>query len=90
VILEAGDRFGGQVRTTRERGFLIEEGADGFTPEQPGVRALLSDLRLEDEIIAPESLPNLVLDVPSRHRCLSSSTVPPLTLRGRMATLVRR
>lgn len=91
VVLEAGDRFGGQVRTTRERGFLIEEGADGFTTEQPGVRALLSDLRLEDEIIAPESLPNLVLEVPNRLRSDASPppTVPPLTLRSGMAALVQ-
>ena len=92
VLLEAGDRFGGQVRTTRERGFLIEEGADGFTPEQSGVLALLRDLRLDDEIIAPESLPSLVLDVPGRLRDGASPapTVSPLTLRHGMATLVQR
>lgn len=91
VVLEAGDRFGGQVRTTRERGFLIEEGADGFTPEQSGCRALLHDLRLDDEIIAPEPLPHLVLDVPGRLRDAPAPppTVSPLTLRSGMATLVQ-
>ena len=41
VLLEAGDRFGGQVRTTRERGFLVEEGADGFGPGDEEIRGLI-------------------------------------------------
>jgi protoporphyrinogen oxidase len=91
VVLEAGDRFGGQIRTTRERGFLIEEGAEGFTPAQSGVRGLLRDLRLEDEVIAPDPLPDLVLDVPGCVHPESTPlpTVPPLTLRSGMAALVQ-
>ena len=91
VLLEAGDRFGGQIRTTRERGFLIEEGADGFTHAQSSLRALLRDLHLDEEIIAPEPLPNLVLAVPGCLRPDASlpPTVPPLTLRGGMAMLVQ-
>ena len=90
VLIEAGDRFGGQVRTTRERGFLIEEGADGFGPEQPGIRALLRDLHLDDEIIIPDPLPGLVLEGPDRLRTGTSptTTVPPTTLRSGMATLI--
>lgn len=91
VIIEAGDRFGGQVRTTRERGFLIEEGADGFTPAQTGTRGLLRDLRLEEEVIAPDPLPTLVLDMPGalREHKEPQPTMPPLTLRDGMATLVQ-
>jgi oxygen-dependent protoporphyrinogen oxidase len=91
VMLEAGDRFGGQVRTTRERGFLIEEGADGFTPAQTAFRGLVHDLRLEDEIVSPDPLPSLILDVPGRLREGSPppTTVAPLTLRNGMASLVQ-
>lgn len=90
VLLEAGDRFGGQVRTTRERGFLIEEGADGFGPDQPRVRALLRDLHLDDEIITPDRLPALVLEGPDRLRegISQATTAPPTTLRSGMATLI--
>jgi protoporphyrinogen/coproporphyrinogen III oxidase len=91
VVLEAGDRFGGQIRTTRERGFLIEEGADGFAPDQAGIRGVLRDLRLEDEVIAPDQLPNLILDVPGylRETATLPPTVSPLTLRSGMAVLVQ-
>lgn len=91
VVLEAGDRFGGQIRTTRERGFLIEEGADGFGPDQPAVHGLIRDLRLDDEIVAPERLPTLVLERPGSLREDSSPvpTTPPTTLRNGMATLIQ-
>lgn len=91
VVLEAGDRFGGQVRTTRERGFLIEEGADGFTPEHTGLRGLLRDLRLEDEVIGPDTLPRLIFDVPGclREAADPPTTMAPLTLRSGMAALVQ-
>lgn len=91
VVLEAADRFGGQIRTTRERGFLIEEGVDGFAPDQPTLRGLLRDLRLEDDIVVPEDLPSLVLELPGalREDTARIRTVPPMTLRGGMASVVQ-
>jgi protoporphyrinogen oxidase len=91
VVLEAGDRFGGQVRTTRERGFLVEEGADGFAPEQAGLFGLVRDLRLDEDVVAPESLPRLILDPNGRLQAegCQPRAVPAATLRGGMAKLVQ-
>jgi oxygen-dependent protoporphyrinogen oxidase len=93
VLLEAGDRLGGQIRTTRERGFLVEEGADGFAPTQESFHRLVNDLRLEDQIVAPESLPTLVLESPDSLRPATPveelpSAAPARTLRSGMAEVV--
>ncbi|HET7038967.1 MAG TPA: FAD-dependent oxidoreductase [Gemmatimonadales bacterium] len=92
VLLEAADRFGGQVRTTRERGFLVEEGADGFDPGDQEVRTLIEQLRLSNDLVAPQLLPTLVLERNNGKRALgpattTSTAVPPLTLRAGMGAL---
>lgn len=92
VLLEAADRFGGQVRTTRERGFLVEEGADGFDPGDRELRGLIEQLRLANDLIAPQSLPTLVLERSNGKRALgpapaAGTAVPPLTLRAGMGAL---
>lgn len=94
VVLEGGDRFGGQVRTTRERGFVVEEGADGFEPGHGELRALLEQLRLTDELVAPQLLPTLVLErLNGAHTFVqgpaAEAAVPPLTLRPGMGGLPR-
>jgi oxygen-dependent protoporphyrinogen oxidase len=94
VLLEAGDRFGGQVRTTRERGFLVEEGADGFGPGDEALRDLIEQLRLGTDLVAPQLLPTLVLERKNGKRALGAATaagtaVPPLTLRPGMGALAR-
>jgi oxygen-dependent protoporphyrinogen oxidase len=63
VLLEAGDRYGGQIRTTRDRGFLIEEGADGFGPDEaPTLMEWVRELRLAEEVIdAPPIAPQATL-----------------------------
>lgn len=90
VLLEAGDRFGGQIRTTRDRGFLIEEGVEGFEPSAaPALLTLIRDLRLGDEIIAPERLPSLVLSADGlRPPALATVVVPSATMQGGMASIV--
>jgi len=90
VLLEAGDRFGGQIRTTRDRGFLIEEGADGFDPnESPALLALLRDLRLSDEVVTPEALPSLVLRADGSHDPRPGLPIaPPATMQGGMASII--
>jgi oxygen-dependent protoporphyrinogen oxidase len=90
VLLEAGDRFGGQIRTTRDRGFLIEEGADGFEPDaSPALLTLLRDHRLGDEIVAPERLPALVLRPDGLHDPSPGMPIaPPATMQGGMASIV--
>jgi len=95
TLLEAGDRFGGQVRTTRERGFLVEEGADGFAPEQLALRGLVRDLRLDDELLIPEDLPTLVLERRNGSRAFRTPPEPvagavsAITMRHGMSALVR-
>jgi oxygen-dependent protoporphyrinogen oxidase len=94
VLLEASDRFGGQVRTTRERGFLVEEGADGFGPGDEELRGLIEQLRLTPDLVAPQLLPTLVLEQKNGKRALGSAAaagtaVPPLTLRAGMGALAR-
>lgn len=91
MVLEAGDRFGGQVRTTAERGFCIEEGADGFDRAQPSVHALLHDLRLDADIVTPAALPTLVLQ-PSgtlRDEQTRAHAAPAVTLRTGMAAVIQ-
>jgi len=93
VLLEAGDRLGGQIRTTHERGFLVEEGADGFAPAQETLHRLMHDLRIHERIVVPEALPTLVLEAPDDLRPAAPvedlpSAAPVKTLRGGMAELV--
>jgi protoporphyrinogen/coproporphyrinogen III oxidase len=89
VVLEAGDRFGGQIRTTRDRGFLIEEGAEGFEPAtSPSLLGLIRDLRLTDEIAAPERLPSLLLSPEGlRGPRPGEPVAPSATMQGGMATI---
>jgi protoporphyrinogen oxidase len=95
TVLEAGDRFGGQVRTTLDRGFVVEEGADGFDPMSTALRTLIRDLRLADDVLVPESLPTLLLERVNGSRALRparevpEAAAPPATLRGGMFSLVR-
>jgi oxygen-dependent protoporphyrinogen oxidase len=51
VLLEAGDRLGGTIRTVREGGFTIETGPDSFITERPWARALCDRLGLAGELV---------------------------------------
>lgn len=89
VLLEAGDRFGGQVRTTRERGFLIEEGSDGCHADQPGLLRTLRDLRLDTDLVVPDGLPSLILERGGelKEARPPATALPTTTLREGMASL---
>jgi protoporphyrinogen/coproporphyrinogen III oxidase len=50
VVLEAGDRPGGNVRTDRTEGFLIEEGPNGFLDNVPATLELVRRLGLEGQL----------------------------------------
>jgi len=90
VLLEAGDRYGGQIRTTRDRGFLIEEGADGFDPgEAATLVELVRELRLAEEVITPYPLPSLVQEADRLREARDAPAIAPqATLRGGMASIV--
>ena len=51
LVLEAGPRPGGVLRTVRQEGFLIEESADSFLTALPHGVGLCRRLGLEDEVI---------------------------------------
>jgi oxygen-dependent protoporphyrinogen oxidase len=50
-LYEAGDRFGGVVRTVSEQGFLIEGGPDALLAQKPEALALCRELGLGDRIV---------------------------------------
>ncbi len=51
TLLEHSARLGGPIQTVRERGFVIECGADSFISEKPWALALARRLGLEAELI---------------------------------------
>ncbi|HLE97597.1 MAG TPA: protoporphyrinogen oxidase [Candidatus Thermoplasmatota archaeon] len=61
VVLEASDRVGGAVRTTREHGWLLEHGPDTFASDAPAIGAALRALALESEVLRAPPLARFVL-----------------------------
>jgi oxygen-dependent protoporphyrinogen oxidase len=51
TLFEASGRLGGIVETTREGGFVIECGPDGWVTEKPWARQLAEELGLANELI---------------------------------------
>jgi protoporphyrinogen/coproporphyrinogen III oxidase len=54
-VLEATDRLGGNIRTFRSEGYLIDEGPDSWVVNKPRVAALARALGLGDRLI--ETIP---------------------------------
>jgi len=50
VVLEANDDPGGNIRTRREDGFVIERGPNGYLDNVPATPALVRRLGLEDQV----------------------------------------
>lgn len=96
-LLEASDRLGGNLRTVRREGYLIDEGPDSWVASKPHATALAKALGLGDRLIEtiPENrrvfmrtarglvpLPEgLMLGIPTR--LLPLVTTPLLSLRGK-------
>ncbi len=51
LLLEAGERFGGVVRTEREQGFVIEAGPDAMLAQKPEAIALCRELGLGERLV---------------------------------------
>jgi len=51
VILEASDRVGGYLRTSRDAGYLVESGPNGFLDNAPDTLALVRELDLNGELL---------------------------------------
>ncbi len=102
TVLESAPHFGGQVRTARLNGWLIEDGAEGFPARQDSVPTLCAELGLDGDLIDQETRQTLRLDrdvltplEPGEGATILSLPVeaPDLggglrTLRGGMETLV--
>ncbi len=96
-LLEASNRLGGNLRTVRREGYLIDEGPDSWVASKPQATALAKALGLGDRLIEtiPENrrvfmrtdrglvpLPEgLMLGIPTR--LLPLVTTPLLSLRGK-------
>jgi oxygen-dependent protoporphyrinogen oxidase len=52
--------LGGQIKTRREAGFVVEEGAEGWVASDPDLRALCSALDLGDQIVSQLELRSLL------------------------------
>lgn len=61
TTLEAADRSGGAVCTTREEGWLLEHGPDAFFENSAPLQALVRDLGLADEVVLAPRLDRYVL-----------------------------
>src|SRR5580700_9556862 len=51
LLLEAGDRLGGVIRTDQAEGCVIEAGPDSFLREKPAAAALARELGLGDSLM---------------------------------------
>lgn len=60
TIFDGAAEAGGQIRTLRERGFLVEHGAEGFVTADPAVPELCRELGIGDQIIPQVELRSLL------------------------------
>ena len=50
-LLEAGDRVGGAIHTSKQDGFIIEHGPDVFISTKPWAKALVEELGIADQFL---------------------------------------
>jgi len=53
-VFEASDRLGGNIRTERVDGFIVEGGPDAFLANKPRGTGLAEELGLADDFVAPD------------------------------------
>lgn len=93
IVLEAGVRPGGKIRTDRKDGFTVEKGPIGFLDSAPRSLQLSRELGLEEELVRAQSeAKRRYLYVKGKLRPLPMSplsflTSPVLSLRGRLRVL---
>lgn len=93
VVLEAQDRPGGNIRTDRHDGWVIEWGPNGFLDNVPATPALVRRLQLEDRVQrANERAAKRFLYRDGRLHLLPAGPIgflksPVLSLPGRMRVL---
>ncbi len=51
LLIDAGRKLGGKVRTEEQDGFVLEAGADSVVPQKPWALELIRELGLEDRLL---------------------------------------
>lgn len=55
ILVEKNPYLGGKIHTTREKGFIMEDGADSMVARYPAVRKLIEELDFESELVYNET-----------------------------------
>lgn len=55
TLFESGTEFGGKIQTLHQDGFTIEEGPDSIFTAKPAALELISQLGLDDQVVATKS-----------------------------------
>lgn len=55
ILLEKNSYLGGKIHTAREKGFIMETGADSMVARYPAVRELVKELDFESELVYNET-----------------------------------
>ena len=93
LLLEGGDRVGGNIRTDRDDGWIIECGPNGYLDNVPTTPALVKRLKLEHRVRpADERTAKRFLYRHGRLNLLATNPIaflasPVLSLRGRLRIL---
>ena len=93
LVLESGDRLGGNIRTQREDGFTVEWGPNGYLDNVPTTSALIERIGLQEQVQpADERAARRFLFRGGRLHELATSPLkffgsPVLSLRGRLRIL---
>jgi len=93
LLLEGGDRVGGNIRTDRDDGWIIECGPNGYLDNVPTTPALVKRLKLERRVQpADERAAKRFLYRHGRLNLLATNPIaflasPVLSLRGRLRIL---
>lgn len=61
TLFEKAERFGGQIHTELDDGFVIDHGAEGYAAGRRAVGDLCGELNLTGRLVSQRNLPSLVL-----------------------------
>ena len=75
VVLEAGDRLGGQLDRHRIAGVELDAAAESFAVRGGTVAALLAELGLADDVVAPEPLASWLVRADGTARPLPATSL---------------
>ena len=56
LVLESSARFGGQLETERQRGFVVEQGAEGFVAGSEAMQQLAEQLGIAERVVEQQEL----------------------------------